>query len=67
MTENRRRRLRALQGHRVTLALRNGNRIDDAQLVSAGSSGTGHLWLFDNGADTFVPLDEVLDLWEERT
>ncbi|HEY4410621.1 MAG TPA: hypothetical protein VGO87_12130 [Acidimicrobiia bacterium] len=65
MTEGRRAGLRALQGRRVTLALRNGTRIDDAQLVSVGSDGTRHLWLFDNGADTFVPLDDVLELWDD--
>ena len=65
MTESRRARLRTLQGRRVTLALRNGIRIDDAQLVSAGSGAMGNLWLFENGADTFVPLDDVLELWDE--
>jgi hypothetical protein len=66
MTENRRARLRSLEGRRVTLALRNGTRIDDAQLVSAGSGKTRHLWLFDNGTDTFVSIDEVRELWDER-
>ena len=57
--------MRALQGHRVTLALRDGTRIDDAQLVSVGSRGARNLWLFENGADTFVPLEDVLELWDE--
>ena len=65
MTENRRTALRELQGHRVTLALRDGTRIDDAQLVSAGSRGTRSLWLFNNGADTFVALEDVLELWDD--
>jgi len=55
-----------VQGRRVTVALRNGTRIDDAQLVSAGSKASGRLWLFQNGSDTFVPLDEVLELWDDR-
>jgi len=59
-------RLQALQGRRVTVALRNGTRIDDAHLVSAGSYDSRRLWLFQNGSDTFVPLDEVLELWDDR-
>ena len=47
-----------------TLALRDGSRIDDGQLVSAGRSTAPHLWLFVNGRDTFVPRDDVIDLWE---
>ena len=65
MTESRRASLRALQGRRVTLALRNGTRVDEAQLVSVGSDGSRDLWLFVNGADTFVPLGEVLELWDD--
>jgi hypothetical protein len=55
---------RLLEGRQVCLALRNGSRIDDCQLVSAGRISTDTLWLFSNGADVFVPIDEVLDLWE---
>jgi len=58
-------RLQALQGRRVTVALRDGTRIDDAQLVSAGSPHRQSLWLFENGSDTFVPLDDVLELWDD--
>ena len=65
VTERRRARLRALQGQRVTVALRNGTRIDDARLVSACSGRRQSLWLFDNGADRFVALDDVLELWDE--
>jgi hypothetical protein len=66
MTETRRTALiRMLQGRQVTVALRNGTRIDDAQLVSVGLSGSRNLWLFDNGADTFVALEDVLELWDE--
>lgn len=65
MTEKRRTALRGLQGRRVTLALRDGSRIDDAQLVSVGSRGTRTLWLFDNGADTFVAIEDVLELWDD--
>lgn len=55
---------RGLEGHRVSIALANGSRLDDCALISAGRDGDGHLWLYCNGADTFVPLAEVTDLWE---
>jgi hypothetical protein len=66
VTESRRTALRALEGRRITLALRGGSRIDDAQLVSSGSGGARHLWLFQNGTDTFVPFEDVLELWDEH-
>lgn len=56
--------LEALEGRRVGLAVRGGHRIDDCQLVSAGRGRTRTLWVFADGADTFVPLDDVVDLWE---
>ena len=43
---------------------RNGSRIDDCQLVSAGRPGLQSLWVFSNGADAFIPLELVLDVWE---
>lgn len=55
---------RLLEGRQVCVALRNGSRIDDCQLVSAGRMSTDTLWLFSNGADLFLPIDDVLDLWE---
>ena len=55
---------RELEGRQVCLALRNGSRIDDCQLVSAGRVSTETLWLFSNGADLFVSIDDVCDLWE---
>jgi hypothetical protein len=57
-------RLRALEGRRVGLAVRGGGRIDDGQLVSAGRHGVRTLWVFVDGVDTFVPVDDVIDLWE---
>ena len=41
-----------------------GQRIDDCQLVSAGRGRARALWVFTNGADTFVPVDDVVELWE---
>ena len=52
-----------LEGHRVNLALIDGSRLDDCELVSAGH-GTPTLWLFVNGSDVFVPVGEVTDAWE---
>jgi hypothetical protein len=60
------RELRALEGCRVSLALRNGSRIDDGHLVSASHNPTGSVWLFINGHDTFVPINDVIDVWEPR-
>jgi hypothetical protein len=54
----------ALEGRQVSIALVDGNRIDDCQLISGGRPGTPTLWLYDNGADRFVPLCEVRDVWE---
>ncbi|MGH9281808.1 MAG: hypothetical protein ACRD0S_02605 [Acidimicrobiales bacterium] len=53
-----------LEGCRVSVALRDGSRFDDCQLVSTGRHGVSKIWLFNNGEDTFVPADDVVDLWE---
>ena len=62
METNRIRQLRSLEGRRVSVALRDGSRIDDCQLVAAGRGCTS-LWLY-AGTDVFVPLRQVIDLWE---
>ena len=64
MATDRLARLMVLEGRRVNVALRDGSRIDDGQLVSAGRGEPTTLWLFWNGSDTFLPVDEVVDLWE---
>jgi len=56
--------LKLLEGRRVRVALRDGSRIDDAQLVSSGRGRVQTLWVFTNGVDAFVPLPEVVDVWE---
>jgi hypothetical protein len=56
--------LRALEGRRVSLAVRGGRRIDDCQLVSAGRGATRTVWVFANAADAFVPFDDVVDFWQ---
>jgi hypothetical protein len=59
-------RLQDLEGHRVNLALADGSRIDDCELVAVGRGRRGHLWVHANGSDSFVPLSQVADIWEAR-
>jgi hypothetical protein len=56
--------LKELEGHRVSLALADGSRIDDCELVSVGGGSRGHLWVHSNGSDAFFPLSQVSDVWE---
>src|SRR6476469_6503530 len=46
--------LTLIEGRQVSVALRNGSRIDDCQLVSGGRKQVASLWLFSNGEDVFV-------------
>jgi hypothetical protein len=55
--------VRQLEGRSVNVALIDGSRIDDCQLVSAGRSDVPALWLYP-GRDLFVPYDHVIDIWE---
>jgi hypothetical protein len=64
MTRKRVGELTALEGRQVSVALRDGHRLDDVQLVSAGRNRAGTLWLFTNGADTFIAVEDVIDVWE---
>ena len=64
MTRNRIPELRSLEGRQVCLALAGGERIDDCQLVSTGRRGVETLWIFADGRDVFIPLADVIDLWE---
>ena len=56
--------LRKWEGRQISVALTDGSRLDDCQLVSAGRNGAGSLWLFTNGSDVFVPLAHVTAVWE---
>jgi hypothetical protein len=58
------RTLRHLEGRHVALALMDGSRLDDCELVSAARRGSATLWLIDGDADRFVPVADVLDVWE---
>jgi hypothetical protein len=64
MTGKRVNQFRRLEGRRVSLALTDGSRIDDCQLISAGRHAVSSLWLFSNGRDIFVALDNVVEMWE---
>jgi hypothetical protein len=56
--------LHVLEGRQVSVALRDGCRIDDCQLVSAPRAHTETVWLFSNGDDLFVSVGDVVDVWE---
>jgi hypothetical protein len=56
--------LGALEGRQVSVALDDGSRIDDCQLVSFGRHNVATVWLVSDGADVFVPVDRVVDIWE---
>jgi len=56
--------LRSLEGRHVSVALSDGSRIDDCQLVSAGRKEFQRVWLFVNGIDTFLSPFNVVAVWE---
>jgi hypothetical protein len=56
--------LRSLEGRQVSVALSDGSRIDDCQLVSAGRRPSQRLWFFVNGIDVFLPPADVVAIWE---
>ena len=58
------RTFQVFEGRQVCVALRDGSRIDDCQLISAGRLAAHTLWLFSNGLDVFIPIGLVLDVWE---
>ena len=61
MTARQRTMLRTFEGRFVHVSLADGSRIDDVSLVSAGSRT---LWVFFNGQDAFIPMRDVIDVWE---
>jgi hypothetical protein len=54
--------LRTLEGRPVSVALRDGTRLDDCELVSAGPRRGATLWLLVGGHDRIVPVAEVADV-----
>lgn len=55
---------RRLEGRTVSIALRDGSRIDGCNLVSSGRHRAHTLWVFAAGLDRFVPFTDVIDVWE---
>ena len=60
MTGHRLSDLARLEGRRVGIALSDGSRIDDCQLVFAGRD---RVWVFSNGTDEWVSAATVCDFW----
>ena len=60
MTAERQFELRRLEGVGVHIALTDGSRLDDVNLVSTRGR---KLWIYDGGEDIFVPLTDVIDFW----
>src|SRR5437879_4457557 len=55
MTHWHRRELKQFEGHRVNLALADGSRIDDCELVAVDGGRRGHLWVHANGPTPSSP------------
>jgi hypothetical protein len=58
--------LRHLEGQRVSLALGDGSRIDDCQLVSAPRGMNDRAWVCIGGQDLFLALEDIADVWPTR-
>lgn len=56
--------VRRLEGLEVSIALRDGSRIDGAPLMSAARPGRPTVWVFSNGEDLFIPASQVRAIWE---
>jgi hypothetical protein len=56
--------LRALEGRHVGLALSDGSRIDECQLVSAGRGHVERVWICVDGTDRFLAARDIRDAWE---
>lgn len=55
---------RKLEGHHISLALVDGTRIDDCQLISVSRHRNGTVWVYTEGDDRFIPIADVIDFWE---
>jgi hypothetical protein len=54
---------RRLEGSRVAIALSDGTRLEDCELVSVGRGGARTLWIATNGIDMFIASDDVSGVW----
>ena len=52
-------KLRALEGQRVKVTLRDGSCLNDYEVVSAPRARVHTLWLFGRGVDVFVAADDI--------
>ena len=59
--------MQRLEGSQVSVALRDGGRLDDCQLVSAPRGRSRRVWLFDGLMDVFVPVTDIIAVWETTT
>ncbi len=53
--------LHKLEGRTVHISLADGSRLDGVVLVSARRST---VWIFANGEDSFLAVEDVIDVWE---
>jgi hypothetical protein len=53
-----------LEGHHVCVALSDGSRLDDCELVSIPRRMISTVWLYVNGEDRFVGVDQITDVWK---
>jgi hypothetical protein len=58
--------LTSLEGRRVCVALSDGSRIDECQLVSLTRGTDGQVWLCVDDHDVFVGLADIRGAWELR-
>ena len=54
----------AFEGRQVCVALADGSRLDDCNLVSAGRGTAKTLWLVIDRIDAFLPKADVVAIWE---
>jgi hypothetical protein len=59
--------LRALEGHRVSLTLLDGSRMDDVTIVSGGRGGVSSVWLDVGGMDVFMHRSEIVAAEERQS
>jgi hypothetical protein len=53
-----------LEGRHVCVALDDGSRLDDCELVSIPRRSLSTVWLFVDGEDRFVGTEHITDVWE---
>ena len=58
--------LRSLEGQHVSLALGDGSRIDDCQLVSVPRGQLDRVWVCVGGRDVFVAVEDIAAAWPAR-